>query len=63
MYDFQNDTPPEYDPPKSSFGWFLSSHPEIEILACIILISILFIGAISIARIGDEAIITQTSHT
>lgn len=57
MYNFQNDTPPEYDPPKSSFGWFLSAHPEIEILGCIILIPILFIGAISIARIGDEVVI------
>lgn len=49
--------PPEYDSPKSSFGWFLSSHPGIEMLGCIILIPILLIGIIFLARQWDEEII------
>ena len=57
MYNFQTDTPAEYDSPKSSFGWFLSSHPEIEILVCIILIPILLISILFLARLWDEAII------
>ena len=49
-------TPPKYDSPKSSFGWFLSSHPEIEILVCIILIPILLIGTIFLAKQWDVEI-------
>ena len=55
MYEPEWHTPPKYDPPKSSFGWFLSAHPEIEILVCIILLPILFIGTLFIARLGSEA--------